>query len=251
MVRGERVIAISEFIRNYIKQYYETPDEKITVIPRGVDLEYFNPGSVHAPRLANVEKLLKPHKDYAVIFVPGRITSWKGQDFVLRALAKLPTREYTCVFSGKKKKYSGYADRLYKIKSEHNLRGNVSIIDAVEDMPAAYKRADIVISPAQKPEAFGRIAAEAQAVGTIVIATDHGGSCEVVVDGETGFLVPHNDEVKLSDAIQKALKMTTTERNALARKSREHIEQNFSLEQMISKTIGVYREVLGESGIQE
>lgn len=244
MVKGEKVIAISDFIAGYIRQFYELPDDKVVVIHRGVDLDTFDPKKIDLNALAHAERVLKPHKDYPVIFMPARITRWKGQDFILRSLGRLKTKEYVCVFSGKYKEGSQYVEELRELKTDLNLRGNVSITDAIERMPAAYKRADLVISGSLKPEAFGRIAVEAQAMGTPVIATDIGGSKETIIDGETGFLVPANDDEALANTISKVLSMSTSERQKFASRSRAHVEKHFSLAQMAEKTIGLYKEVL-------
>lgn len=244
MVKGKKVIAISEFIKSYMKENFNITDERIVVIPRGVDLDYFDPEKVDIERMAQVERYLRPHKDFPVIFVPARLTEWKGQEFILNGLGKLKTYEYTLVFAGKRKKHGSYLERLIELKEKYGLRGNVSIVDPIADMPAAYKRADIVISASLKPEAFGRVAAEAQAMGTPIIATNLGGSKEVVNHGKTGWLIEPGDEDALAKKLEELLAMTPAKRNSLGRKSRTHIAENFSLAQMEEKTIGLYREIL-------
>lgn len=246
MTKGEKVIAISNYINDYIKEFYELEKEKIEIIHRGVDLEYFDPKSVDKERVAQIERALRTHKDFPVILVPARISEWKGQDFVLKALTKLKTHEYTCMFVGKHKRYSKYLEKLKDYKVKHGLRGNVNIIDPVDDMPAAYKRADIVISPATKPEAFGRVAIEAQAMGAMLIATDLGGSKETVIDGETGFLVQPDDEETLAKKIEELLELDGNERRKIGNAARKHVKKNFSLEKMTEATLDIYRGVLKE-----
>ena len=107
--------------------------------------------------------------------------------------------------------------------------------------------ADLVISPSLRPEAFGRVPAEAQAMGRPVIAFAHGGALETVRDGETGWLVPPGDIGALADAIREALRASPAERARMASAGQAHVRRNFTLEGMCSATLDVYRELLPAS----
>ncbi len=111
-------------------------------------------------------------------------------------------------------------------------------------MPAAYMLADVVISASTDPEAFGRVAAEAQAMGRPVVATDHGGARETVLAGETGWLVPAGDPKALADAINQALSIDETARKKIAVSGRAQVLSHFTVAAMRAKTLDVYREVL-------
>ena len=120
----------------------------------------------------------------------------------------------------------------------------VQIVSDCRDMPAAYMLADVVVSASTDPEAFGRVAAEAQAMGRPVIATDHGGARETVVPGDTGWLVPPGDPDALADALGEALAMTTEQRSRMACNAIGHVNLNFSRTKMCAETLQVYHEVL-------
>ena len=111
-------------------------------------------------------------------------------------------------------------------------------------MPAAYLLADVVVSPSLRPEGFGRVAVEAQAMGRRAIASAHGGACETVLEGETGWLVPPGDAGALAEAIREALGADEAERARMARAGQDHVRRNFTLEGMCGATLEVYRELL-------
>jgi len=128
--------------------------------------------------------------DMPIICLPGRITRWKGQKFLLESLKLLPHRNFFCIFVGDDSQHGGFAAELRKAISQMGLEENCRLVGNILDMPALYMLSSIVISASTRPEAFGRVAVEAMAMGRPVIATDIGASQETVKDGETGWLVP-------------------------------------------------------------
>ena len=125
-----------------------------------------------------------------------------------------------------------------------NLSGIVHILDNCRDMPAAYMLADVVVSASTDPEAFGRVAAEAQAMGRPVVATDHGGAQETVLPGKTGWLVPPGDPEALTVALNEALALQSGPREAMAREARKHVCEKFTVRSMCESTLDVYRQLL-------
>lgn len=249
MVKGVHVIAISEFIRTHIMEHYQVPDERITVIHRGVDLETFDPAKVTASHIATIERYWKPHKDFPVILLPGRLTRLKGHLFLLDALSKIPHREYCCVFMGHTGRNDGkYLHEVRQKISDLGLRGNVTIVEPGGEMAAAYVRADVVVVASLRPEAFGRVAVEAQAMGVPVIATNLGGSKETIIDGQTGRLVDPEDSTLLAQLILDAIALSTKHRSMLAQATRKHVAEHFSLDDMIKETLAVYKNVLAQHG---
>jgi glycosyltransferase involved in cell wall biosynthesis len=124
----------------------------------------------------------------------------------------------------------------------------VRIVDHCDDMPAAYMLADVVVSASTDPEAFGRIVTEAQALGRPVVAPDHGGARETIIQGQTGWLVPPGDTAALADALRSALSLSDSDRQAFAERTVENVRQNFSKDAMCAKTLRVYEEVLADHG---
>ena len=245
MTRGERVIAISQFIAGHIRQLYGVPSNKIRVIHRGVDLDRFDPAKVTAQRVVNLATDWMLPDGMPVIMLPGRLTRWKGQPVVIDALGKLGRKDVRCLLVGGDQGREDYRAELESMIAARNLNEVVRLVDHCDDMPAAYMLTDVVISASTDPEAFGRVIAEAQALGRPVIATDHGGAKETVISGETGWLVPPGDAEALAAAIEKVLALDSAQRSTLAGKAIANVRDNFSKATMCAKTLDVYDEVLG------
>jgi glycosyltransferase involved in cell wall biosynthesis len=244
MTKGEIVIAISDFIRNHMVNDYRIKPEKIRVIPRGVDLEQFTKEKVHKIRIINMDAHFHIELDMPVILLPARFTRWKGHEFLIDALASIKDENFVGIFAGYDKKHENYYHELERRVKARGLFEKVRMIGSVADMPALYSLSDIVISASIRPEAFGRIAIEAQAMEKLVIATKHGGSVETVRDRETGWLVEPGDVEGLAGAIKEALKLSEKQRKIITSLARNNVETNFSMENMVQKTFAVYNEML-------
>lgn len=249
MTKGDRVIAVSNFIANHIKQNYAitaVEEQKIRVIHRGVDLNVFDPEKITTPRLLEVAGKLNLPDGVPVILLPGRITEWKGQLFLLEALKEMPHRDFYCLMAGDDKRGGAYRKKLDRMINKWKLRNCVRIVDNVQDIAAAYKLSDVVVSASTEPEAFGRVAPEAEAMGRMVIATNHGGACETVIDGKTGWLVEPNNVEQLRDALVEALSMDSDGWKERADNAMRFVRENFSLDKMCNDTLSLYYELLSE-----
>ena len=246
MVKGERIIAVSEFIHRHIRAEYDAPDHLIRVIPRGVDLQLFDPGRISGTRIADLLKNWHVPDGLPILLLPGRLTRWKGQELAIRALGSLPHRNFFCLLVGDGERHPDFVKELEKLIREQKLEGHVRLTGATPFMSEAYQLADIVLSPSTQPEAFGRIAIEAQAMGKPVIASDHGGSRETVLQGQTGLLVKPGDVPALAEAIERLLQMEPFARKEMGWHGMQQVKANFSLEQMCERTLSVYRELLDE-----
>lgn len=244
MTRGEVVIAASDFIKQHIIDNYPIDKKKIKLISRGVDLSQFDIDKIPERRIIQMAEKLRIEHDRPVILLPGRLTSWKGHEYLLNTLEKIPNERFLCLFAGNDNKHKKYRKRLEnKIKSL-NLSGSVRIISNVMDMPALYCLSDVVVSASTRPESFGRVAVEAQAMGRLVVATNHGGSCETIVSDKTGWLVEPGNVDDMAKTIEKALKMTQRARKLMTNRAKKHIIKNFSLDAMTSETLEVYKKLL-------
>ncbi len=245
MTQGKKIIAVSDFIaRHIIKEYGVNPD-KIVRIHRGADTDYFNPARVSVKQVSDVFNQFKIPLGMPVISLVGRLSIWKGHTVLLQALSMMRNKEVVCLFVGGK----GGKTLTEEIKRQIDLLPKetyVQIIETCSDMPAAYALSDVVVSASTAPETFGRVAVEAGAMGRIVVATNHGGSCETVVDGQTGFLVPPSDAKALADKLDMVLEMAPAERQKMQEAALEHIQADFSTAAMADRTIRLYRQLLEE-----
>jgi glycosyltransferase involved in cell wall biosynthesis len=242
MAKGERVIAISEFVGGHVTATYGVHDNRLRVIPRGVDFLRFSPENVGAERLISLARQWHLPDGAPIVMLPGRLSRWKGQEVLTDALALLRRPDIRCVLVG-----SGdgrYGRQLQARALSLGVGAQLQMVDECRDMAAAYMLADVVVSASTSPEGFGRVIVEAQAMGRPVIATDHGGARETVLPGSTGWLVPPGDPRALADAIEAALALTPEERAAQAARAIEHVRREFDTATMGGRTLEVYEEVL-------
>ena len=206
MTYGESMIAISTFIGGHVRRHYGVPVDRIRVIHRGVDIDRFDPEKVSAERVIKLATDWRLPDGVPIIMLPGRLTRWKGQLVLIDAIAALGRTNIRCLLVGSNQGREDYRRELEKKIMSHNLEEVVRIVDHCDDMPAAYKLTDLVISASTDPEAFGRVVCEGQAMGRPVIASDHGGSRETILPGITGWLTPSGDSAALAHAIETGFK---------------------------------------------
>jgi glycosyltransferase involved in cell wall biosynthesis len=244
MAKGDRVIAISRHVENYIHNNYVVDPSKVRLIHRGVAIEKFHPTMVTAERMIKLTQEWRIPDGAPVIMLPGRLTRWKGQLEFLEAIRILNRPDVFVLLIGSdqgRKKYREEVDEAIRIKG---LEKQVRIIDNCADMPAAYVLANIVVSASIEPEGFGRIPIEAQAMGRPVIGTNHGGAAETIIHNETGWLVPPADSNMMAETMKHVLSLNENARAILATKAMNNVAQNFTKDLMCDKTLNVYAELI-------
>lgn len=246
MADGDMVIANSRFIGAHVRTHYGVPDARVRVIPRGVDTARFDADGFNPTRLVELAKRWRLPDDRRVVMLPGRLTRWKGQALFIEALARLKSRHGPDGFPvlglmvGSDQGREGYRRELEAAIEEKGLSGDAQILGHCDDMPAAYMMSDVVVSASTDPEAFGRVIAEAQAMGRPVVVADHGGAAEQVIPGETGWRFRPGDPQELADAIAAALALDADGRAALARRAAAHARGTYSKATMCADTLRVY-----------
>lgn len=249
MAYGRPTIAISEHIRDLVLARHGLDPSDVVTIPRGADMDVFATEAVGAERTERLARAWGVLDDARpIVMLPGRLTRWKGADVLLKATYLL-TRgrcgvDFSVVLVGGDTS-SGFSRRLARRIEEGNFGHVIRLVGEVQDMPAAYKLASVVVSPSLEPEAFGRVAVEAQAMGRLVIAADHGGARETVVHGETGFLVAPGDAAALAEAIDRALSLDAAAAARMAGAARARVRARYSIEAMQRATLAIYERVTG------
>jgi len=244
MARGERVIAISDFVGAHARAVYHVNPSQLRVIPRGVDLTRFDPESISQPRIIQLATEWRLQDGVPVVMLPGRVTRWKGHIDLIEAVARMPHRDLQVLIVGADEAKPNFRQELVKHIHRLGVAGVFHIVGDCKDMPAALMLADVVVSASSRPEGFGRVIIEAQAMGRPVIATDHGGARETVLNSETGWLVPPGDRLALADALTQALALTAEERRVMAARARQWIEERYDTQLMCDATLAVYEELL-------
>ena len=250
MTRGERVIAISDFIAGEVTRVYGLDPERVRVVHRGVDFDIFDPTAVSAERLIQLAQAWRLPDGVRVVMLPGRLARWKGHAVLIEALARLGRRDIVCVLVGEDRGRDRYRRELERLIAKRGVQGLVQIAGHCRDMAAAFMLADVVVSASTHPEAFGRVVAESQAMGRPVIAGNHGAAQETIIAGVTGWLVPPGNPAALAEALAKALALDSGDRERIARHAIDHIHERFSKEAMNEATLAVYREVMAGDSAQ-
>lgn len=254
MARGDRVIANSHFIADRIRTEHAIPAERIVVIPRGIDVQAFDPAAVAPERLEALRSAWGLTGVSApIVLLPGRLTRWKGQLVLLEALRKLRDmdREVVCVLVGDAQGRDSYKTEIDHFVSDHGLDQWVRVPGHCTDVPAACGLADVVVSASTDPEAFGRVAVEAQAMGKPVIASDHGAARETLitkedvgVDGATGWRVPPGDADALAEALVEILDSDPRTLAVMGECARAHVCADYAVAVMCARTLDVYEKML-------
>lgn len=246
MARGERVIAISQFIREHIEENYRDyiDPSKIKIIYRGVDLHQFDPQIVSKECYEKLRKAWNLKSTDALILMVGRLARWKGQTVLLEALREISDFKGVCVILGSSQGHENYLKELQASINNTCLAHKVKFIEQCRDMPAAYSIANVVVHASTAPEAFGRVIAEAQAMGKFVIASSLGAPKEIIENGKTGALVSPGDTSELARELVTALNLSQEEQKQIAKSSRKRVQDLFSKQVMIDETLKVYTELL-------
>ncbi len=246
IARGERVIAISNYVREYLLKNYEIEDRNIRLVHRGVAIEKFHPNAVAPTHLIKLSKDWRLPDGCTIVMMPARVTRWKGHLVLVEAMAKLKRDDVFCVMIGDDQGRSEFTAEVETAIREKGLEGRVRMVGYCGDMPAAYMLANVVVSASTDPEGFGRVPIEAQAMGRPIVATNHGGAMETILPGETGWLVEPGNAEELAKAIDEALAMTPEQRAYMATHAMMHIAENFTRSRMVDQTMDVYAELLQE-----
>ena len=251
MARGEVVIANSDYIAAHIAQTYPDAASRIVTIPRGVDLDVMDPQAVTDARKAALKQSWFPDGTPTgpICILPGRLTRWKGQLDAIEAFGVCKQRGAdplgALVLVGDAQGRTEYVDELKSKISELKLDDTVRIVGHCADMSAAYLISDIVLAPSREPEAFGRVAAEAAAMGRRVVAAAHGGQMEIIVDQTTGLLVAPKDAAAIANALTELFAQSDAARDRMEQAAMTHARARFSKQALQTATLQVYETVLG------
>ena len=251
MVRSDLIIAGSNFIFSHIKQNYSKyldAKKKLLVIFRGINVDYFDPSTKLDIDEIKLLKKWQIEKDKKIILLPGRLTEWKGQEVFLDAInlvnIELGYEAFYAVILGSDQGRDLYKKKLIRLTEQHRMTNQIKFIDHCKDMALAYKVSDIVVSASIEPEAFGRVAVEAQSMEKPIIASNIGGSNETVIDEKTGFLFESNNAKSLSQKILKTLFLDEVSLKSMGIEGRKNIIQKFNVEKMCFSTYSEYKRIL-------
>jgi len=252
MARGDRVIAISDFIADHVRATYPWAADRLVTIPRGIDLERFHPDAVDRER---VDAVLAGWPEQARtarrrVLLPGRLTAWKGQRLLIEAMALLPrpkAKQMAVILAGDDQGRSGYRSELEARISAAGLAGLVHLVGPVADVPAAMAACDVIVSASTEPEAFGRVVMEAQAIGRAIVAPNHGAAPQLMMpDGAHAVFMP-GDATALRAAVESLIALPGRDLSAATRAAVDrihHPDSPYSEAAMTGATLAIYGELM-------
>ena len=251
MVRSDLIIAGSNFIFSHIDQNYSKYlgiKKKFLVIFRGINVDYFDSSTT----LNNEENRLTSDweidKNKKMILMPGRLTAWKGQETFIEALnlvnKELGYDSFNAIILGSDQGRDIYTKKIKRLAEQYRLTSQLKFIEHCKNMPLAYKISDIVVSASVEPEAFGRVAVEAQSMEKPIIASDIGGSNETIIDNVTGFLFQSGNAEALSKKIIEVLQLDESRLKSIGIEGRKNIIKKFNVEKMCFSTYSEYKKLL-------
>ena len=251
MVRSDLVIAGSNFIFSHIQKNYSNyikSNKRYLVIFRGINTDYFNPNKITEKDKNLLKKKWKIDDTKKLILLPGRLTSWKGQEMFIESLNLLKKNNsdinFHAVILGNDQGRNIYKKKLVRLVEQYRLVNEISFIDHLELMPIGYEISDVVVSSSIEPEAFGRVSVEAQAMEKPIIASNIGGSNETIINEKTGFLFDAGNINSLSTKLSEILNLSEVTLNGIGAEGRKNVKKKFNVEKMCNSTYSEYKKLI-------
>lgn len=236
MTKGERVIAVSDAARRYLQTSYPRMDkDRIVTIYRGIDPEIFPYG--YLPPDSWLERWYNEHPyliDRYVLTFPGRLTPRKGHEAFVKLVAALIERGhpvYGLIVGAEDPRHHGFADRLYKLIDECNVRDRITTTGHRMDIRNIYSVSNLVLSLSKKPESFGRTVLEALSLGVQVVGYDHGGVGDLLSSLFPSGRVKPGNLPALIDCCETLIKRPQTVSD----------KQPYVLQRMLDETLALYQ----------
>ena len=251
MLKSDLIIAGSNFIFSHINENYSeylNLNKKFLVIFRGINTEYFNPSKIHQTDQKKLISKWNISKEKPLILLPGRLTSWKGQEMFIEAIRlvkeKMSEKSFCAVILGSDQGRNVYKKKLLRLVEQYRLNDYIKFFDKCELMPLAYQISDIVVSTSIEPEAFGRVSVEAQSMEKPIIASNIGGSKETIIDDKTGFLFEAQKPEELSKKIIHVLNLDESTLKFIGIEGRKNVIKKFNIEKMCFSTYSEYKKII-------
>ena len=251
MVRSNLIIAGSNYVFDHIqKNYGNLIDKKkrLLVIFRGINTEYFDNSNITNTKIEKLYKLLNLNSEKFKILLPGRLTRWKGQEMFIEAInllkKKYKKENIQIIILGSHQGRKVYFKKLISLVDKYGIKKDVHFLEHYNEMPVVYYISDLVVSSSIEPEAFGRISVEAQAMRKPILASNHGGSKETILDGKSGFLFDNNNPDSLAENLNKLIEMDKDKLQSIGNEGRKNILKKFDVEKMCYSTYLEYKKLI-------
>lgn len=236
MTYGDKVICGSKFMIEHIIKHYQTPMDKIVLIPRGVDMDSFG-SELNHDFIDDFKQKYQLDNSFIITQV-ARVTHWKDQKTTIKAFTEVKKhiKNAKLLFVGSvDQSRTNYYDELKKMVEDTPYQDDIIFTGNQQHIKEIFSFSDVSISASNKPETFGRANVESIFMGTPLIATNIGATADYVLEGKNGYLFEPNNVEALASLIIKS-KKSSFNKGEMAK----YIKKNFSLEQMVEKNLNVY-----------
>ena len=251
MLRSKLTIAGSNFIFNHINENYNeylNKKKKLRVIFRGINVDYFSQKNISILKQEKLKQEWNLEANKIIILMPGRLTYWKGQEKFIEALNILIEdynfTNFQAILLGSDQGRKVYTKKLFSLVERYSLTKKIKFISHCNEMPLAYSLADVVVSSSIEPEAFGRVAVEAQSMSKPIIASNIGGSKETILNKKSGFLYKHDDPRELAKYLNTVIQLNQEELKLIGNEGRKNITKKFDVEVMCDSNLREYKKLL-------
>ena len=254
MARGDRIIAVSDQLAELISHRYGISWGRINVVPLSIDLQRFDPDSISPERVDSIRRAFGIDPGVKLILVTGRLLRRKGHHIVVQAIHRLKEmglKDFICVFAGEDHGKSRYTGELWDLVLSTKTADVIRMTGPLEDLPAAYAAASVVVSAATQDEGLQRTILEAQAMAKPVIVSDLGAGPEVVLappsvseDRMTGLRFSAGDDAALAAALIRLFSMPEAARQAIGARGRDWVTSHFDASAISDLTLKLYAEVV-------
>ena len=251
MLRAKLTIAGSNFIFSHINENYNeylSKKNKLRVIFRGINVDYYNQKNISIIKQEKIRKEWRLTSNNFTILMPGRLTHWKGQEKFIESLNILVEdysfTNFEAIILGSDQGRTVYKKKLINLVERYNLNKKIKFINHCKEMPLAYSLADVVVSASIEPEAFGRVAVEAQSMSKPIIASNLGGSKETIINKKSGFLYQHDDPRELAKSLNTVIQLNQEELKSMGNEGRKNITKKFDVETMCGTNLNEYKKLL-------
>ena len=245
LCKVDKIVAISEYVKNSISNIYKINEKKITVIHRGIDTDLFDLNSKDEIKYLSFIKKYNLPDDKKILLYPGRLTKWKGQIEFLEILQSLDLNNIVCYFIGDDKN-KNYKLKLQKEIYKRNLNTYCKILGhlSTENMRMMYKSADLIISAPLQPEGFGRVISEGLAMKKIVLCYNFGGPKEQIFGLDNIYAVEPHNKKQMLEKIKIVFNLSTNNKEQMGEIARQHIQKKFSKQIMLEKYFKFYQNII-------
>ena len=251
MLRAKLTIAGSNFIFSHINENYNeylSKEKKLRVIFRGINVDYYNQKNISILKQEKLKHEWGLAANKFIILMPGRLTKWKGQEKLIESLNILIEdynfTNFQAVMVGSDQGRTVYKKKLINLVERYSLNKKIKFVNNCKEMPLAYSLADVVVSASIEPEAFGRVAVEAQSMGKPIVASNIGGSKETILNKKTGFLYKFDDPRELAKSLNAVIQLSQDELKLMGNEGRKNITKKFDVETMCDTNLSEYKKLL-------